>query len=131
VIDSETSKEIIPDEIKSWIESIDREIENIDKENRETDGDMLRSIRLHKQRASILHLYKEKQILVSRNLVFKEIMGGFVIDSPIIPGRRYYYYSNSTKWRQEGKSKYYRCKDINDLLDRFVFDISFRGKKNT
>lgn len=121
--------EIIPDEIQSWIESIDKEIENIDKENRETDGDMLRSIRLHKQRACILHQYEEKQVLVSRGLVFKEILGGFVIDSPTIPGRRFYYYSNSNKWRQEGKPKYYGCKDINDLLDRFVLDTSFKGKK--
>ncbi len=103
------------------IKKIDKEIEYLS--NSDSDGDMYRISRLLRIRYDIITKSQEVEVLNSRNIKFEIISGGFIIISPI-NYKRYYYYSFSKKWRVEGKSKYYLCKDLNDLLDRFIIGTS-------
>jgi hypothetical protein len=125
---SDSAREVIPEEIRETIDRIDKELQALNEVEIDTDGDTYRYMRLIDQRHRIILYSKEKEALKSRGISFQEIDGGFIIQSPKLSNRRFYYYSNSGKWRQEGKSKYYRCKDVNDLLDRFVLDTSFKDK---
>ena len=114
---------------KSYLKSMREELKRISENDSDTDGEAYAMIRLGDKISNLLHYAENRKTLQERGVSFTEIPGGFIIQSPKIPGRRFYYYPHSSKWRQEGKSQYYRCKDTNDLLDRFILDTSFKGKK--
>lgn len=113
----------------SLLKSLEEESNRISANDRDTDGEAFAMMRLSEKIGNIRHYARNRKILIDRKVSFEEISGGFIINSPKISGRRYYYYPGSLKWRQEGKSQYYRCKNTNDLLDRFILDIGFKGKK--
>lgn len=123
----------LTEEEKLRIQSLNKEMarmnEQEEKNDYYTDGEMHSYMRLVHQERTIIEYAKDRKILLDRNCSFEEIPGGFIIQSPKMAGRRFYYYPGSRKWRQEGKSQYYRCKNTNDLLDRFILDTSFKGKK--
>lgn len=113
---------------KSYLQELEKKLEKLNERDGDTDGEMYAFMRLQEQISNLKDYARNRKCLKDRQISFTEIPGGFIIQSPTISYRKFYYYPGSLKWRQEGKSKYYRCKNTNDFLDRFVLDTSFKGK---
>jgi len=119
----------LTDKEKNYIQSMEKELKHICDNDSDTDGEAYAMFRLQDKISNLKSYAQDRKVLQDRNISFTPISGGFIIQSPTMAYRRYYYYVNSCKWRQEGKSKYYLCKDINDLLDRFILNTIFKCKK--
>ena len=93
-----------------------------DNKDYETDGEMYAEMHKAEQAARDRRMVETRNQLDERGIKYQAISGGYIISSPA-NYNRFYYYPSSDKWRQEGKSKYYRCKGIIDLLDRFIVKV--------
>lgn len=87
--------------------------------NNDTDGEIFAGLRQVKRTRQMQKLLDAREKLNERDVKYQEIAGGFLIASPN-NDTRFYYYSSKNRWRVEGEHKYYRCKDVSDLLDRFI-----------
>lgn len=106
------------------LKRIEEEINYINDHEDQTDGQMYQFMRLMEKKSSIIEYAKHRKIFEEHKISFEQIPGGFIIQSPKFSYRRYYYYPQSKKWRQEGKSKYYFCKNTDDLINRFILNIN-------
>lgn len=66
-----------------------------------------------------IQVLEDKIFLLSSEISFSEIQGGFLIDGP---RKQYYYYSGSGKWRAKGKNTYYFAKDLINFIDRIILE---------
>ena len=87
--------------------------------NNDTDGEVLATLQEARRNRRAQKSLEARQKLDEREITYQEIDGGFIITSPN-SDKRFYYYSSKNRWRVEGEHKYYRCKNVSDLLDRFI-----------
>ena len=105
---------------QKYIDALNNLENAIEETNKNDDIIDFQLVRLSRQKDNLLKYIQASEILDNKNIVYKEIPGGFIIKSPIQENKYYYYYPKNNKWRNKGYKKYYLCKGTEDLLERFI-----------